>query len=337
MKPRMPGLQLSRLPGAEVFPLRIPGHNRICNPSIAISDRGIFCIIREVNYDLNPSGHIENIPEGGYRSWNWIVELDENFCVIRIDRIDDGRADVDCHSVNRLEDCRVFRWRDAWWFTATWVLEDDPLLCQIALCRLEGSKIVEWHFLPSPMNAPREKNWMPRVDGDCLQWIYWVDPLEVVCRSGGTLSHERLGWFGRLEKWAGSSALMRYRGNWLCVVHLRKQTRHTSLFEHRLVELDDAFTLRRMSRPFTFEGEQVEYCAGLCLTRTHAILSYGVWDRKARFMRVELPAVEAMLKPLRFPRSVSVFFQDMRRAARPWIRQPRKTLVAVVRRRVAAK
>lgn len=168
-KLRTPGFRLSRTPGAEVFPLHIPGHNRICNPSIAASDQGFFCVVREVNYDLDSNGRVAVMPEGGFRSSNWIVELDENFCVTRIDRIDDKRTDADCHSVDRLEDCRVFRWRDAWWFSASLVLGDDPLVCQIALCRLEGSSIAERHLLPSPRNARREKNWMPRVDGDRLQ------------------------------------------------------------------------------------------------------------------------------------------------------------------------
>jgi len=157
-----------------------------------------------------------------------------------------------------------------------------------------------------------------------------------VSYSDGNFSHERLGRFGCLENWAGSSPLVRYRGNWLCVVHLRKDWDHVSSFEHRLVELRDNFTLRRMSRAFTFEGDDIEFCAGLSVTQTHAILSYGVQDREARLMRLELSAIEAMLRPLYIPPSLSVFFLNARRIARPWIRQPRKKLMALVRR-VAAK
>ncbi len=266
-----------------------------------------------------------------------VVELDENFCAIHIHRIDDSGADIDRQSASRLEDCRVFWWRDAWWFTATWVLRDDPLFCQIALCRLEGNRIAERHLLPSPRDARCEKNWMPCLDGDRLRWIYWIDPLEVVSYSDGNLSLERRGRFGRLETWAGSSPLVRYRGGWLCVVHLRKDRHHVSSFEHRLIELDDDFTLRRMSRAFTFGGDDVEYCAGLCVTQTHAILSYGVQDREARLMRLELSVIEAMLRPLYIPRSLSVFFMEARRAAGPWIRHPRRTLAALVRRMTAAK
>jgi hypothetical protein len=309
--------------------LAISGENRVCNPSIAISDRGFCCIIRSVNYDLDPYGRVMQPPEEGFQSSNWFAELDSSCHVTRFDQIDDSAVGIDRQSWNRVEDCRLFRWKNAWWFTATWVLKDFPLACQIVLCRLEGCKVVEWHLLPSPSGSVMEKNWMPCVDGDRLKWVYWIDPMQIVSYSDAGLSSEHLGRYGRLEKWAGSSPLVRYRGNWLGVVHLRRDWRHSSSFVHRLVELGDNFEVRRMSPIFTFEGAEVEYCAGLCITQNHAVLSYGVQDREARLIRIDLSAVEAMLRPLRVPRQLSIMFADARRAARPWLRQPGKQICAI--------
>jgi hypothetical protein len=325
MRPRAPWLQLSNIGDAAISPLAVPCEDRICNPSIAVGDRGVYyCIIRSVNYDLDKHGRVLTAPAEGFQSFNWLADLDADFRITRLERIDDSAVGIDRQPWNRLEDCRLFRWKDAWWFTATWVLHDAPRGCQIVLCRLEGSKVVEWQLLPSPVGSRMEKNWMPCVDGDQLKWIYWIDPTEMLTYRDGDLSREYLRRYGRLEKWAGSSPLVRYRGNWLGVVHLRKDWRHVSSFEHRLVELDDDFHLKRMSRAFTFENKGVEYCAGFCLTQTHAILSYGIWDREAKVMRLDLSVVEAMLRPLRVPRWLSILVADMWRAARPWIRQPRK-------------
>lgn len=332
MGPRSPRLRLASLPRAEVFSLSIPGESRLCNPSIVKNDRGIFCIIRSVNYDLNPYGRVVVPPNGGFQSSNFLAELNADFHIIRTERIDDSAIGIDRQSGGRIEDCRLFRWKDTWWFSATCVLRDQPCACQIVLCRLEDSKVVEWHLLPSPTGSRTEKNWMPFVDGDHLKWIYWIDPLQILTYRDGSLSCARLQRYGRLEGWAGSSPLVRYRDNWLGVIHLRKDWRHTTSFEHRLVELDDVFCLKRMSPAFTFENEEVEYCAGLDLTQTHAILSYGIWDREAKVMRLDLSAVEKMLQPLRIPRQVSIWHADALRAARPWIRQPRKTFRAALGR-----
>lgn len=307
----------------------MPGESRVCNPSIAISDRGVFCIIRALNYDLDRNGRVLIPPPEGFQSSNWFAELDSNLRITRLDPIDDSVVGIDRQRWNRLEDCRLFRWKNDWWFTATWVLHDGPVTCQIALCRLQGSKVVEWHLLPSPIGAQAEKNWMPCVEGDQLKWIYWLDPMQIVSYGATGLSSEHLGRYGRLEKWAGSSPLVRYRGGWLGVVHLRRDWRDFSSFVHRLVELGDNFAVRRMSPIFTFEGDEVEYCAGLCLTQNHAALSYGVRDREARLIRIDLSAVEAMLRPLRVPRRLSIMLADARRVARPWVRQPGKKIRAI--------
>ena len=282
-----------------------------------------------MNYDLDPHGRVVVPPLDGFQSSSWFAELDSSFRITRLDRIDDSAVGIDRQRWNRLEDCRLFRWKDAWWFTATWVRQDGPLVCQIALCRLEGSKVVEWHLLPSPAGSQKEKNWMPWVDGGRLRWIYWVDPMQVLTYRDGKISLKRLGRYGCLENWAGSSSLVRYRDNWLGVIHLRRDWRHVSCFEHRLVELSDDFEIQRMSPAFTLEGTDVEYCAGLCVTESHAILSYGVRDREARIMRLNLSDVEALLRPLGIPRWFSILIADVRGATRPWVRQPGKKLRAM--------
>jgi len=334
MKPRQPRLRLSSLPGTEIFPLVVPGESRVCNPSIAISDRGVFCIIRAVNYDLDRNGRVLISPPEGFQSSNWFAELDSNLRITRLDPIDDSAVGIDRQLWNRLEDCRLFRWKNDWWFTATWVLHDGPVTCQIALCRLQGSKVVEWHLLPSPISAQAEKNWMPCVEGDQLKWIYWLDPMQVLTHRDEGLFYERLGRCGRLDEWAGSSALVRYRGHWLCVVHAKRTASRNVVYAHRFVELDDDFTIKRVSPRFTLQDEEIEFCGGLCLVGEQAILSYGVWDRQARIMRVDLSEIEAMLRPYRLPQPLAVAISDFRRMMRPWLRhrwlrQPGKQLRAI--------
>ena len=282
-----------------------------------------------MNYDLDKHGRVLTAPPEGFQSFNWLADLDADFRIIRLEQIDDSAVGIERQLWNRIEDCRLFKWENAWWFAATWVVHDEPRGCQMMLGQLEGSKVVGWHLLPSPTGSPMEKNWMPCVDSGLLRWIYWIDPMEVLTYRDGEIFRERLGRYGRLEKWAGSSPLVRYRGNWLGVVHLRRDWRHVSSFEHRLVELSADFEIQRMSPAFTLEGADVEYCAGLCVTDSHAILSYGVRDREARIIRLNLSDVEALLRPLVIPRWFSILIADVRGATRPWARQPGKKLRAM--------
>ena len=325
----MPGVRLSKIPGAEIFSLQIPGHTRICNPSIAASDRGIFCIIREVNYDLNGRGILPELPPGGLQSQDWFARLDSNLNIQQLQRVDVSGLDI--KRPERIEDSRLLWWKEAWWLSATRVIEFRPSLCEMTLCRLEGAKIVEQHLLPSPTQAPMDKNWMPRVFEGRLEWVHWIDPTAILTYDGAQgLSRRIVGQYGRLDNWRGSSPLVRYGEHWLCVIHAANRkgiTRYT----HRLVELDDDFKIRRISPVFTFEGRSVEFCAGLCVTQTHVLLSYGVWDREAHLMRLELSTIEAMLRPFYIPRLLSVFVMGIWRVLRPWFRQPRKTWVAMMR------
>lgn len=334
MKLRTPKLRLSALHGAEIFPLHVPGQRRICNPTIAASDRGFCCIIRTVNYELNEKGGLAVAPDGS-KSGNWLADLDSDLRVLDVRHIDETGVSVDPRAENDLEDCRLFRWKDAWWFSATWVFKFSPAKAQIALCRLEGIKVAEFHLFPSPSNANVEKNWMPRVSSDRLEWVYWPDPMVVLAHDGDSRLHCRsLKRYGRLEGWSGSSQLVPYGDNWLGVVHSKQMSSKGVVYAHRFVEFTDDFTIRRVSCWFSFEGQGIEFCGGLCLTGDHAVLSYGLWDRHAHLMRVDITAVESMLRPFRTPVFLAIALADLHRKARPWlrhrwVRQPGKQLRAM--------
>src|ERR1700686_4544312 len=41
------------------------------------------------------------------------------------------------------EDGRLFRWKSAWWFSATVVVDFAPVRAKIVLCRLAGQRVTE--------------------------------------------------------------------------------------------------------------------------------------------------------------------------------------------------
>lgn len=337
MWPLRPTLRLSALDDAQISSLAVPGDLTACNPSIAISDEGFRCIVRTVNYCLDADGRFQLPPDGAIKSLNWLVDLDRDFRIVDRQCIDDAVFTKQQYGLpERFEDCRLFRWKDVWWFSASRITSNQPGACHMTLCRLDGARVAEFHAFQSPRNQCLDKNWMPRVQDDLLEWIYWIDPTEVVTyRGGDEIRHRRVDRVNRLRHWRGSSQCIRYRGNWLCVVHLRKVLPDSVLYEHRFVELDDDFVIRRVSRSFVFEQEGVEFCAGLCLTDEHAVLSYGVRDEQARLLRLNLSTVESLLETYLIPQHVTdgfFAFSDLMQSLfrLRWFRHPRKQFSAVL-------
>jgi hypothetical protein len=329
-----PELRLASLPDAVVRSIAAPGRTSF-NPSIASGDRGFLCTIRTLNGHPDSDGDIGGSPDNRLQG-DWIARLDASLNVLDMQPVD--LSFLAKGDAGQMYDSRPFRWNGGWWLATTWTFDASPDRCQMMLCRLEGAKIVEQHFLPSPMHVALEKNWMPLVRGERLEWIYWVDPMEVVAYLGGSgLSHRRVARWRRLDDWRGSSQCVRYGSNWLCVVHLRTHVRR-SVYMHRLVEFTDDFQIRRVSEPFMFEIDGIEFCAGLCLTDTDAILSYGVRDCEARLIRLPLSRVESMLQPFRPHPPAMAAWLSVRASLRPlthnpWIRHPRKQLRAALARR----
>lgn len=326
-----PQLRLASLPDAEFRSLVVPGRQATINPSIASGGRGFFCTVN--SNDEENDGAIA--PLDGRSSEVWIAELDSDLSVLDIQRINLPPREES--NLGRMSDGRPFQWKGAWWLLASWSFYSSPDRCQLTLCRLEGTAIVEQQLLPSPMQAALEKNWMPLIRGERLELIYWIDPMEVMTYRGeNDLSHRRIARWGRLDDWRGSSQCVRYGESWLCVVHLRTHVLR-SIYTHRFVEFSDDFRIRRVSQPFVFEIDGIEFCAGLCLTETHAVLSYGVRDCEARLVRLNLSRVESMLQPFRPPGALARAWLSVRVSIRPlthspWIRQPRKQLRAMLAR-----
>jgi len=197
-----PKLKISTLPGVAVYPITIPGFAEACNPSIAQTGDGFFSIVRTVNYSLSDAGEYISRPDR-YMSSNWLAAFDRDLNLIDIHPIDDKAfRSGSCEGAfpGGFEDCRLFDWNGERWFSATVVTGYEPLRTGMVLCRLDGTRVVECRAVPSPLDAPMEKNWMPYIDGTALGWIYRADPPQLVAyRNGSPKWIAGIGRPGHLE------------------------------------------------------------------------------------------------------------------------------------------
>jgi hypothetical protein len=178
---RSPTIRLSSFVGSRVYPILIPGNPRACNPSIAVNGEGFRAIVRTVNYDLDDAGVCISLPGGFHVSSNWLVEFDRNLMMTGLRSVDDDAVRTGDRPIpGGFEDCRLFRWKDAWWFFASVVVDQKPITTRMVLCRLDDARVAECHFISSPIQATIEKNWMPCFADDDLSWIYRIDPMQLV-------------------------------------------------------------------------------------------------------------------------------------------------------------
>src|SRR5207237_1683929 len=121
-----------------------------------------------------------------------------------------------------------------------------------------------WRLLHPPGPRLHEKNWMPRVAGDRLQFIYLCDPTRIIDDQARTIVETRPAIAA--EQFSGGSQTIAFDDGWLAVVHEARARPPSAqrYYQHRFVWFDEAKDLRCVSRAFFFFlKESVEFVYGL--------------------------------------------------------------------------
>lgn len=285
--------------------LPVPGGWLCFNPSIAAGPDGLRMIVRSSNYRLTPQLRYTVLDAGGiFRTTNYLVDLAPDLQILTVEAIDDYalRPDPPPFPVSGFEDARLFRHRDAWWFSAT-VRDRHPLgICQIALVKLEETQAQDMHLF-SDAGDGNEKNWMPAPvdDGSLLRFVYRCKPT-VILRFDDATNHvvpevSHVGPVIARHLSGGSQAILMDGGR-LALVHEAVDFEDGGrVYTHRWIWFDSAWRLVLLSSPFIFHDRGVEYAAGLARRGDDLIVSYGIGDREAWLATLPLEEVLPLLAP----------------------------------------
>ena len=259
--------------------------------------------VRASNFKLPGKGEGIDVPGGPIYldSQTWLVALDEELRMREQQLlIDAPYRDPQGPAKNGLADARVFAWRQEIW--ALWCAERFPanewtsVENIMALGVLRDNRIDELRFLPSPHRRLREKNWMPWVIDDELLLVYDIARVEVYRFARGELEpvHRANKPDARLKNCSGSSQLLPWGEDWICVVHTRVVSAARCFYLHRFVVISAAFQIQAVSREFFLESRGIEFCAGLAFSEHHAVLSYGARDLEARLLKIDREKVKEL-------------------------------------------
>ncbi len=286
-----------------------PEGYRPTNSSIARNGDEIVLVQRTVNYTID-----HTFPEGDDRRYatangapvhtrNFLLRLDENLAIRSSTEIipPEGMPEPAWPLVQGFEDLRPFFWRDELWCTAC-IRELTPEgWCEQVLARIDNHagmcRLTDWRVLHPEGPRLHQKNWMPRVADDTLQFVYFCDPTRIVDDQARTVA-ETVPSIAA-DQFRGGSQLLAFDGGWLALIHearvLQNGERH---YRHRFVWFDETTQLRRVSRPFFLQVRGVEFGAGLAwhIDGKRLILTYGVADSEAWIATVDAAEVRAVLE-----------------------------------------
>jgi predicted GH43/DUF377 family glycosyl hydrolase len=267
-----------------------PGGRLPMNPSICLHNGEMWCVVRAVNYSMSGRSYTIHDPNNVIRTENYLGRL-----------LEDGRLenptlmrDLDPSPRKSLkivgyEDVRLVSLKtrngNILSGSATVCDRDREGRRQIARLYLDSNGNVERADIQHT-NQEHEKNWMPiSIKGD-ITWIYSLDPTAIL---PGPLWDCPL----QLDHLRGGAAIQFDRG-YLCVTHEVVEDPGGRIYLHRFVRLDNKFKVVSVSPSWVFAHHGIEFCAGLAISKDKAFLSYGVDDREAWVMQIDVDEIRNM-------------------------------------------
>jgi hypothetical protein len=278
----------------------------ITNPSIIRIESG---------YQILCRGMLE---EENLTTKNICYFFNENFELLNSTVISDDdvrKQFLECQ--NGLEDGRLFTWKQKIWVIFTGLKNGDSgYVNTMMIGEIFHNRLINVKVLKSPHQMIREKNWMPWVLGDRLFFLYALAPLEIYELVEDSLGcvFTRKGLVRRKSFISGSSQVVAWGDGYLAITH----TRHSisvikkfwmkyllrdksyklekTYFLHQFVTLNDKFEVTGFSKDFFFEELGIEFCAGVAVSENNLIISYGVRDAQAKFIKLSADKLSTLIK-----------------------------------------
>jgi glycosyltransferase involved in cell wall biosynthesis/predicted GH43/DUF377 family glycosyl hydrolase len=272
------------------------------NPSVARLGNEIVILQRAVNFTLSEDGTYRTANDAPIHTRNFLLRLDAELAIRSSSEIlppTDMPAPA-FREVQGFEDARLFSWRNGLWCIAC-VRELTPEgWCDQVLARIDDfapgqCRLGDWRVLRSQGPRRHEKNWMPQVVGNQLQFIHLCDPTRVVDERARTIAEATPAIAA--EHFRGGTQAIVFDGGWLALVHEVSERDKLRYYQHRFVWFDSSSRLRRVSRPFFFIRKGIEFAAGLArLPEKGLLISFGVGDSEAWIATVEASDVRRLLE-----------------------------------------
>lgn len=274
------------------------------NPSIMKTPEGYAVICRTNTHYLGT----EKIPGVTIGTKNYFLKYDKNFKLTYEQEIPALRNNhaKNISKYHQIEDCRLFNWNGESWVAGTVLVPRKDVgghLTRIGLSQLncfdnkEPVCFQNLTILDGPEESRQEKNWMPIVLNENLQFIYLYDPFIILepCTKNGVCK-EVLRYTPTLDfsRFRGSAAPIEFEDGYLMMTHERFGVWD---YTHRFLFLDKSFKITKISLPFKFEDVNVEFCTSMVFDHSNKNLAIavGIYDSRAKIFNVDIKYLKELL------------------------------------------
>lgn len=287
------------------------------NPSIAYNpyDQLFYCCVRNTNYTIKRNHkHLtycaSTAKDGHYETINYIGTSPEPvnvpFTFREVKDIPNRQHYSDKWG---LEDARLVFWNNVMYLSGTRRDHNKGMIGRIE-CELiqdiggelKVGDFYRWDGLDNDCTFC-EKNWMPIVN---MPFTYMTVP-EPVLVNKCNISDWHLKPIKGEEYFAlsctfpgtlrGSSQVIPYKDGYIAVLHAAsKDVKGQWQYIHCFRTYSKDFEVLETSPMFKFEGEDVEFCCGMCFKDNTFYVSYSLMDNNAKLAILSEETVENLLK-----------------------------------------
>lgn len=264
--------------------LHLPFGWNAFNPSIALHDGDYKMLVRVANYDLRPDMTYHVSDPDGMCSHLLMLDLSRDFSVTNAYTLDDSFSALPGRTKYRndgYEDCRLYHDGDNWRAVGTTRAWNERGTCESVLLTFSDRYVLD-PILLSHTYGVHEKNWMPVLPArlDIHNFLASCSPVTRVILNQNTIYRYDLPGPKRANRFRGGTQLLPFADGYLGLVHeIGLKMNGKRVYEHRWFWLSGDYTKQVWSDAFSFDGEEVEFAAGLAPVGDDFVVSYGVWDR----------------------------------------------------------
>jgi len=280
---------------------------RATNPSITMHGDELWIVIRTLNYHYELESNLYYYLDGenNFKTKNYLLRLNSDFSIITSEEIFPplDMPEPLNNACLGFEDSRLFQWRGEFWsISAVRELNSEGYYQQVLakIARKEDGCLHydNWHVIkPEFCGQMHQKNWMPKIFGDSLSFIYSTDPVRVIDTQGNLIINTDPPIAA--DSFRGGSQLIEFSDGWLACIH---ETHffgtHCKRYLHRFVMYNSLGQLSEYSEPFYFLSLGVEFAAGIARNprNDNILVSFGKNDSQSWIASFDPDEIRHMLK-----------------------------------------
>ncbi len=251
-------------------------------------------LVRFVNYSITHTGGYD-MKQGNYspdhavRTQNVVFTPDGTIVKMRDESVTLPRRK---HHILGLEDVRVYRnAKGVLRFVSTSSEYSENIRIVTGELDIEKGDYNNTTVVESPLNSQCEKNWIPVNGTDDI--IYSWNPLRVAHLEKNNLVFDKVietpDFFRHLR---GSAVPIQVKDELWCLVHYVEYCMPRKYF-HCIVVLDPTtYQPKRLSLPFVFRNEGIEYCLSMTQVKNELEFLFSSWDDNPCITRTPMSSLE---------------------------------------------